>query len=110
MAKEKETGSITKTDTNWLRSWDETENLPTVLPKSKTARLALQAKLANVDAENSISRAYQLELTRAKAIGEAMFKSGKALRYSIVSSARQILLRTEFARRQFEPWYRNRSQ
>ena len=97
---------ITKRKQNWLWSWTEPETKPTVLPKSKTERLALQAKLANIDAERAIARAYQIELTRTKAVGEAMFKSGKALRYSITSSARQVLLRTEAARREFEPGYR----
>ena len=67
-----------------------------------------QAKLANVDAERAFSRAYHMELSRTKAIGEAMFKSGKALRFSLSSSGRQLLLRTEKARRQFEPGYRNK--
>ena len=108
MAMDKKSGAITKTKNNWLWSWAEPESSPTVLPKSKTERLALQSKLANIDAERAIARAYQIELTRTKAVGEAMFKSGKALRYSITSAARQILLRTEAARREFEPKYRNR--
>ncbi len=108
MKMDKKTGAITKTKQNWLWNWEEPETKPTVLPKSKTERLALQAKLANIDAERAIGRAYQIELTRTKAVGEAMFKSGKALRYSLTSSARQVLLRTEAARREFEPGYRNR--
>ncbi len=108
MASEKKTSAITKAKNSWLKSWFEPESIPSVLPKSKTERLALQAKLANIDAENAMSRAYQIELTRIKAVSEAMFKSGKALRISIISSSRQILLRTEAARREFEPGYRNR--
>ena len=104
---DKKSAAITKTKQNWLWNWAEPESKPTVLPKSKTERLALQAKLANIDAERAIARAYQIELTRTKAVGEAMFKSGKALRYSITSSARQVLLRTEAVRREFEPGYRN---
>ena len=38
-----------------------------------------------------------------------LLKSGKALRYTFASSARQMLLRVEAARRQFEPGYRSRS-
>tara|TARA_B100000029_G_scaffold443590_1_gene462746 strand:- start:315 stop:641 length:327 start_codon:yes stop_codon:yes gene_type:complete len=105
---DKNSAAITKAKKNWLWTWAEPESSPTVLPKSKTERLALQAKLANIDAERAISRAYQIELTRTKAVGEAMFKSGKALRYTVTSSARQILLRTEAARREFEPGYRNK--
>ncbi len=102
------TAAITKGKKNWLWNWAEPESTPTVLPKSKTERLALQAKLANIDAERAVSRAYQIELTRTKAVSEAMYKSGKALRYSVISSARQVLLRIEAARREFEPGYRNR--
>ena len=105
---DKKSAAITKTKKNWLWNWVEPESTPMVMPKSKTERLALQAKLANIDAEKAVNRAYQIELTRTKAVGEAMFKSGKALRYSIASSARQILLRTEAARREFEPGYRNK--
>jgi len=108
MAMEKKSAAITKTKKSWLWSWAEPETRPTVLPKSKTERLALQAKLANIDAERAVNRAYQIELTRTKAVSEAMFKSGKALRYSVTSTARQILLRTEAARREYEPGYRNR--
>ncbi len=108
MEMDKKSAAITKAKKSWLWNWAEPETTPTVWPKSKTERLALQAKLANVDAERAMGRAYQIELTRTKAVGEAMFKSGKALRYTLISSARQILLRTEAARREFEPGYRNR--
>jgi len=104
---ESKSTAITKTSEGWLWRWNEPETKPTLLPKSKTERLALQAKLANIDAERAVDRAYQLEISRTKAVGEAMFKSGKAVRLSIASSARQVLLRTEAARRQFEPGYRS---
>ncbi len=77
----------------WLLRWVEPESVLTVIPKSKTQRLAKQAQLANVDAERAINRAFQQELLRAKAISEAMYKSGKAARYSLISSGRQIILR-----------------
>ena len=99
----KKSSSITKSNSNWLWRWAEPESELSVIPKSKTKRLAEQAKLANVDAEKAIVRAYQIELARAKAIGEAMFKSGKALRYTFLSSGRQILLRTKIALKQFDP-------
>ena len=105
---DKKSAAITKTKRNWLWNWAEPESSPSVLPKSKTKRLALQAKLANIDAERAISRAYQIELTRTKAVGEAMFKSGKALRFTLSSSGRQLILRTQAARRQFEPGFRNK--
>ena len=93
--------AITKKERKWLWRWAENESTPAILPKSKTAQLALKAKLANVDAERAVGRAYQAEIIRTKAIGEAMFKSGKALKWSLVSSSRQVLLLTESARRKF---------
>ena len=106
MVKPNQNVSITKNERRWLWKWAETETTPAVLPKSKTKQLALKAKLANIDAERAVGRAYQAEIIRTKAIGEAMFKSGKALRCSIVSSSRQVLLLTEAVRRRFEPGYR----
>ncbi len=98
--------TITKSKSRWLWTWNEPESVPAVIPKSKTGALSLKAKLANVDAEKAVARAYQIELARTKAIGEAMYKLGKALRYTFASSSRQVLLRTESARRRFEPGYR----
>tara|TARA_B100000700_G_C14913803_1_gene793606 strand:- start:248 stop:568 length:321 start_codon:yes stop_codon:yes gene_type:complete len=98
----KKATSITQSRSGWLWRWNEPESVLSVIPKSKTKRLAAQAKLANVDAEKAISRAYQIELARAKAIGEAMFKSGKALRYSFLSSGRQIFLRTKSVLKQID--------
>ncbi len=106
MAKSSQNVSITKKERPWLWRWAEEESTPAVLPKSRTAQLALKAKLANIDAERAVGRAYQAEIIRTKAIGEAMFKSGKALRWTITSTSRQILLLTENARRKFEPGYR----
>ncbi|WP_320664681.1 hypothetical protein [Prochlorococcus sp. MIT 1223] len=99
----KKESSITPTRQGWLWKWQEPESTLSIIPKSKTKKLAAQAKLANIDAEKAIARAYKIEITRAKAIGEAMFKSGKALRYSFLSSGRQILLRTKVLFRQVEP-------
>ena len=104
----KKDASITQARPSWLWRWVEPESVLSVIPKSKTQRLAQQAKLANVDAERAFVRAYQVEIARAKAIGEAMFKSGKALRYSFTSSGRQLLLRTQAARRTLEPGYRKK--
>ena len=106
MAKGDQNVSITKNQRNWLWKWAEEESKPAVLPKSKTAQLALKAKLANVDAERAVGRAYQAEIIRTKAVGEAMFKSGKALKLTVISSSRQLLLFTESFRRRFEPGYR----
>jgi hypothetical protein len=100
----KKSSSITKSNSNWLWRWAEPESELSVIPKSKTKRLAQQAKLANVDAERAVTRAYQIELSRTK----AMFKSGKALRFTLSSSGRQLILRTQAARRQFEPGFRDK--
>ncbi len=102
---------IIKPSFGWIRSFTQSEeNLPTVLPKSKTGRLALRAKLANIEAEKAIATAYQVELSRTKAVGEAMFKSGRALRLTLASSGRQIVLRVAAARRRLEPGYRDKSE
>ena len=98
----KKSTAITRSRSGWLWKWNEPESVLSVIPKSKTKKLAAQAKLANIDAEKAIARAYHVEISRAKAIGEAMFKSGKALRYSFLSSGRQILLRTKVLFRTFE--------
>ena len=98
---------IAKASRAWLGEGTQQPGIPTVLPRSKTGKISLQAKLANVEAEQAIANAYQVELARTKALSQAMFKSGKAIRYSIYSSGRQIFLRSEAARRRFEPGYRN---
>ncbi len=107
MSSEPNSGAITKKKSTWLWPWQEPETIPTVLPRSKTGKLAQKAKLANIDAENALNRAYQIEIARTKIVGEAMFKSGRALKFTFVSAARQTLLRLESIRRRFEPRYRN---
>ncbi len=100
--------AITKTKSPRLWKWTEPLSSLTVIPPSKTQRLSQQAKLANIDAERAMARAYQSELVRVRDICEALFKSGRALRFSLASSLRQIYLRVEAGRRDFEPGYRNR--
>ena len=101
---DKKSSAISQSKTPRLWKWSEPESVLTVIPKSKTQRLAKQAKLANVDAERAITRAYQQELIRAKAIGEAMFKSGKAVRYTVASSTREVALRASAATRKMRSW------
>ena len=91
----KEPFSIVQSNKNWLSQWNDDETKLSIIPRSKSKRLAQQAKLANIDAERAIARAYHFEIDRAKAIAEAMFKSGKALRFSFSSAGRQLLLRTK---------------
>ncbi len=90
---EKKSSAIKKRKSSWLWKWSEPESTLKVIPRSKTQRLAKQATLANKDAEKAIGRAYQQELLRMKAISEAMYKTGKAVRYSFISSGRQFALR-----------------
>ncbi len=101
---EKKSSAIKKENPTWLWKWSEPESVLTVIPKSKTQRLAKQAKLANIDAERALNRAYQQELLRAKAISEAMFKSGKAVRYTLVSSGREFFLRLSVVRKKILSW------
>ncbi len=100
----KKSSALTKSDRPWLWRWAEPESVLTVIPKSKTQRLAKQAQLANVDAERAISRAYQQEILRAKAIGEAMFKSGKAVRLAFASSGRDYFLRISAISKKMRSW------
>ena len=102
----KKSSAISQSNKRWLWKWSEPESVLTVIPKSKTQRLAKQAKLANIDAERAVNRAFQQELLRAKAISEAMFKSGKAVRYTLVSSGRQARLRVTAAQRKLKGWFK----
>ena len=101
----KKSSTLSQSTRPWLLRWSEPESVLTVIPKSKTKRLAKQAQLANVDAERAITRAYQQELLRAKAISEAMYKSGKAFRYSLVSAGRQVLIRLSVVKRRMKSWF-----
>lgn len=75
-------------------------------PPSKTARLATRAREANIAAEKAFGKAASAEVERAMVVGKAMYKAGEATRASVNSGARQLRLRTEAARRRFEPGYR----
>ena len=101
----KKSSTLSKSRRPWLLRWSEPESFLSVIPKSKTQRLAKQAQLANIDAERAIQRAFQQELLRAKAVGEAMYKSGKALRYSFISSGRQAYLRLSAIQRKAKDWF-----
>ena len=65
---------------------------------------SVSAKLANIDAERAVERAYQAEIIRTKAIGEAMFKSGKAVRLAFASSGRYYFLRISAAGKKIKSW------
>lgn len=82
--------------------------LNSMRPPSKTRRLAETARRANVSAEQAIKKAANAEVTRAMAVGEAMYKAGKATRASLNSGMRTHNLSVERLRRKYEPGYRRR--
>ncbi len=100
----KKPAAIKKGNQNWLWKWSEPESVLKVIPRSKSQRLAKQAKLANIDAERAINRAYQYELLRFRTISEAMFKSGKAVRYTLAGSGRETFLRFSAIRKKIISW------
>ncbi|WP_269622601.1 hypothetical protein [Prochlorococcus marinus] len=100
----KKSSIVSKSSRPWLLRWAEPESVLAVIPKSKTQRLSKQAQLANIDAERAVNRAFQQELLRAQAISEAMFKSGKAVRYSFASSGRELLLRVTAIQKKIKRW------
>jgi hypothetical protein len=75
-------------------------------PPSKTERLHIAAKTANQEAERAIAKAAEAEVERAAAVGNAMFKAGKATRASLRSGTRRHNLTVEKLRRRYEPGYR----
>lgn len=77
-----------------------------IKPPSKTQRLHREAQSANRSAEQAIKKAAQLEVERAGAVGEAMYKAGKATRASLRSGMRTHNLTVEKLRRRYEPGYR----
>lgn len=82
--------------------------LNSMRPPSKTQRLAETARQANVSAEQAIKKAANAEVGRALAVGEAMYKAGKATRASLNSGIRTHNLSVEKLRRKLEPGYRRR--
>ena len=79
------------------------EALNSMRPPSKTERLREAARSANVAAEGAMKRAATAEVNRAMAVGEAMYKAGKATRASLTHN-----LTVEKMRRKYEPGYRRR--
>jgi hypothetical protein len=82
--------------------------LNSMRPPSKTKRLAEMARRANISAEQAIKKAATAEVNRAMAVGEAMYKAGKATRASLNSGMRTHNLSVERLRRKYEPGYRRR--
>lgn len=75
-------------------------------PKSKTQRMRENTAAAVQSAERAMGRAAQAEITRAGAVANAMASAGEATGMTVKTTLRELRLRTEAARRRFEPGYR----
>lgn len=75
-------------------------------PKSKTQRMRENTAAAVQGAERAMGRAAQAEITRAGAVANAMASAGEATGMTVKTTLRELRLRTEAARRRFEPGYR----
>lgn len=62
---------------------------------------------ATLRAEQAVGRAAQAEITRAGAVANAMAATGEATGMAFKTTLRELRLRTEAARRRFEPGYRS---
>lgn len=74
--------------------------------KSKTQRMRENTAAAAQEAERAVGRAAQAEITRAGAVANAMASTGEATGMAFKTAARELRLRTEAARRRYEPGYR----
>lgn len=74
--------------------------------KSKTQRMRENTQAAVRGAEQAMGRAAQAEITRAGAVANAMASAGEATGMAAKTTLRELRLRTEAARRRFEPGYR----
>lgn len=82
--------------------------LPAAPPrKSKTQRMRENTQAAVRGAEQAMGRAAQAEITRAGAVANAMASAGEATGMAAKTTLRELRLRTEAARRRFEPGYRS---
>lgn len=75
--------------------------------KSKTQRMRENTQAAARGAEQAMGRAAQAEITRAGAVANAMAATGEATGMAVKTTLRELRLRTEAARRRFEPGYRS---
>jgi len=74
--------------------------------KSKTQRMRENTEAATREAERAIGWAAEAEIKRAGAVANAMAAAGEATGMAVKGKVREIRLRTEAARRRFEPGYR----
>ena len=75
-------------------------------PPSKTERLSLTARSANVKAVKALRRASQAKSKRGVAVGRALYAVSNAGRASLRSGTRSHRLTVEKFRRRYEPGYR----
>lgn len=81
--------------------------LPPSPPRlSKTARMRANTGAAVRTAERDIARAARAEIERIGTVGNAMASAGEATGMAAKTGWRELRLRTEAARRRFEPGYR----
>lgn len=75
--------------------------------KSKTQRMRENTATAVRNAEAAIGRTAREEVRRIGQIGNAMITTGEAAGMATKTTLRELRLRTEAARRRFEPGYRS---
>jgi len=80
---------------------------PARRPKSKTQRMRENTAASVRNAEAAIGRTAQAEVTRIAQIGNTMAATGEATGMAFKTTLRELRLRTEAARRRYEPGYRS---
>lgn len=79
---------------------------PARRPKSKTQRMRENTATAMRQAESAIGQTAREEVRRVGQIGNTMATTGEAAGMAVKTTLRELRLRTEAARRRFEPGYR----
>lgn len=79
---------------------------PSKIKRSKTQRMRESTASAVKEAERSIATTFKEEVRRVGQIGNTMAKTGEATGMAAKTSVRELRLRSEAARRRFEPGYR----
>jgi hypothetical protein len=78
--------------------------------KSKTQRMRENTQTAMREAEGAIAQTAREEVRRVGQIGNTMAKAGEATGMAAKTTFRELRLRTEAARRRYEPGYRRPDQ
>jgi hypothetical protein len=79
---------------------------PSPPPQSKTARMRANTGAAVRRAEASVAKTARTEVARIAQVGNTMALTGEATGMATKTTLRELRLRTEAARRRFEPGYR----